>query len=256
MGVSYKIVNEDGTVFAETHESACYSSVQWGSFATCKTFIHRPALTRISQLTALAFYDEMKAIGFWVDDPARVVLTKAYCYPVKQTFFDSNKTSKSWMIANLVMSRMVDEFPGVIEDYLVLRTALPKADRFSLLQLAHVTTISRGYRFGSNHALVEYMWSNPKKYQTWEHVKAAYLGDYGVDAQRGTSIHQMFSYISNGRPDYDSNGVQIKYDTIDKAIKLHERICAEETKHLRSEPAVVLGPVLGPVPEGDELRAG
>jgi hypothetical protein len=116
MAVSYKIENEDGTVFAETNEAACYSSVQWQSFVTCKTFIHRPALTKLSQLTALAFYDEMKALGFWVDDPARVVLTKSYCYPIKQTFFDSNKTSKSWMIANVVMSRMVDEFPGIIED--------------------------------------------------------------------------------------------------------------------------------------------
>jgi hypothetical protein len=242
MAVSFKIINKDGSIFCDLKGAACYAGYQGNDFTLQETIIHYPSF-RVGKEKAQRFYSLMKDIGFHVDDPERIVVEEEYCYPIHQKFFGHETTSRSWMMGNLAMSRMVDEFAGTVEDFLALVDVMPTADKFQLFQLAHFVAISKGYRFGSNHSVVNYGWGHavvPTRYQTWYKVAKWYLTeDSPVTGSRyQTGVHQMFSPLSERISKTDEYA---RFpSTIEEAIAIHERITsAEQAEHLRCKSAAL-----------------
>lgn len=168
---------------------------------TADTFILHLFDKLLSEEDQAAFLSSMNDIGFYFPDAYKIVNARKYEYPINKTFFGLDKKSKTWMLGNLFLYRYLWEFPGIVKDFLLAKKLLPTANLYHLLQLAHWISISPEFRFGYNHALMEYGWTTGTiyKFSPFSSVKEKYKKDISPSSEGlSTKVFSMFEVFAAG----------------------------------------------------------
>lgn len=217
-GIQYRLIDKAGKNTLSTR-AACFAGVMPSKY-TEEYFVMAPMLITLSPNKQEAFLSAMNHIGFYFPNAEEIVKKKEYSYPIQKKFFNSDKTSKLWMWGNLWLYRYLYEFPGIVEDFLFAKKLLPTANLYHLLQLAHNTEHSTSFRFGSNHALMNYGWFSGKleKFSSFSEVLQKYLEDYECHAKGCRTLFSMFYFHAAEKDFLDS-----KINTGKKIIDLYER---------------------------------
>lgn len=200
-GVTWHLVTDGGTHVDHHKESPCFAGYMGYNFSRYREIIFEPYLyPGLSQEQARLFLTDMKEVGFYLPD-IEMILGGEYHFPLKETFFGSKTTSRSWMWGNLFLLRMLGEFPGIIHDYLGIKEALPEVNKFSILQIAHTSRISSGFRYGEGHALMHLMYDSPvaaweyPRLKSWADVTQKYNTEKAPldSSNHGGGVQSMFS---------------------------------------------------------------
>ncbi len=236
----YNTIRKDGAVIHEYNGAACFGNIWHDGMSGNWGVIYWPTINT-SPEEAIQFLEDMKAIGFEIDDPKAIVEGKGY------TIFTDLGKSAAWFFGNLTVVRMLDEFTRVVYNYLELKKLMPEADKFQLLQLAHYTHLKRGEFYGMGHSLINSIAGFPGGYKTWQRV---------LDARSSGSrkVHQMFSGRSRM---VHSDEEQLSLKNPRDVRRLHARLSGDPkfadekpTEDLHRQPAVLSDALSGPVPAG------